>query len=324
MGYEFVLRLLEEGHQVTVLNRGVTPHDLPDAVHVLRADRTNPQQMQRTLLAKSFDAVVDFVMHQKAEAEMIVRLLQDQTDHYVFISTGQVYLVREGIERPYIEEEYAGRVQPPPKPNTFAHTEWLYGIHKRECEDTFREAYEDHGFPYTTLRLPMVNSKRDPFKRLYHYYLRLKDGGALLIPETPNYPLRHVYAGDVVTALMTVLHTPESIGRAYNISQDETLSIDEFLQLLAGIIGTEADIVRAKRSLLEADGFLPDCSPFSERWMSELDNERSKEELAMRYTPLEEYLSELVAYYREHKPSKPVGYNRRNAERKLAEELRGT
>ena len=166
----------------------------------------------------------------------------------------------------------------------------------------------------------MVNSERDHFHRLYNYILRLKDGGPILAPSTPNYPLRHVYADDVVTAFMKLIDgNGAGKGEAYNISQDETVSLDDFLGTLGGILGVEAQIVRVRRDTLEANGFLPDCSPFSERWMSELDNTRSKTELGMTYTPLRDYLEKIVAYYAENPPPKPASYHRRRAELLLLE-----
>lgn len=314
MGYSLVLRLLERGHTVTILNRGIDPDNLPDSVHRLRADRTDPQQMRRALLAKSFDAVVDTVMFRGPEAETIVDLLKGRIGHYIFLSTGQVYLVRENIERPFKEEDYEGRLIPPPKDNTFAYEEWRYGVDKRAAEDVFAKAWAENGFPYTSFRMPMVNSERDGFNRLYNYILRLADGGPILAPETPKYPLRHVYAGDVVSALVKVVESGMGKGRAYNISQDETVSLDEFIAILGDIMKVQPHIVRFKRSELEAAGFLPDCSPFSERWMSELDNTRSKTELGIEYTPLALYLEKLVRYYEYHKPPKPVSYKRRHAE----------
>lgn len=321
MGYYFSLRMLEAGHKVTVLNRGLSPDDLPKTVHRLRADRTDPQQLRRALMAKSFDVVVDFVMHRGHEADVAIELLKDNTDHYIFISSGQVYLVREGAERPFSEDDYDGRLQPPPKAQTYAYEEWQYGMNKREVEDRLQQAHTGYNFPYTSLRLPMVNSERDPFKRLYSYIIRLRDGDPLLIPETPTFPLRHVYGQDVVDALEILVETGKGKGRAYNISQDETVTIDEFLGMLNDIMGTHAPIIRVKRSLLEANGFLPDCSPFSERWMSELTNERSKAELDMTYTPLRDYLTKLVDHYDTHRPATPVGYKRRNAEAQTAKNL---
>ncbi|MBL8134615.1 MAG: hypothetical protein JNL42_22335, partial [Anaerolineae bacterium] len=64
----------------------------------------------------------------------------------------------------------------------------------------------------------------------------------------------------------------------------------------------------------EAQGFLPDCSPFSERWMSELDNTLSKQEFGMVYTPLNEYLEALVRHYTTNPPPRTASYRRRRAE----------
>lgn len=315
MGLVLVNELLQAGHQVTIFNRGKTPDSLPDDVERLRGDRTDPAQLRAALAGRSFDAVVDMVLYKGDEAETISQLLNGQTGHYIFVSTGQVYLVREGIERPFREEDYAGRLMPAPKSESYGYPEWLYGKEKRDAEDALARAWETRNFPYTSLRLPMVNSTRDHYARLYGYILRLRDGGPILVPETPDYPLRHIYAEDVVRAIKRVLENGLGKGHAYNLSQDETVTLDQFLHLLGGLLDVEPKIVRLRRSLLEANGFLPDCSPFSERWMSELDNTRGKAELGVTYTPLREYVASIVGYYTANPlPHKPLGYRRRPAE----------
>jgi nucleoside-diphosphate-sugar epimerase len=317
LGPALVSELLKAGHRVTVLNRGISPDTLPDEVSRLRCDREDPAQLKRALMGRSFDVVVDNVLYKGHEAETIVELLSGKVGHYIFLSTGQIYLVRQGIERPFREDDYEGRLIPSPKPNTYGYEEWLYGIEKRHAEDVLSAAWDKNRFPYTSLRLPMVNSERDHFKRLYNYLLRLKDGGPILAPETPNYPLRHVYASDVVRAIMTLITSGKGKGRAYNISQDETVSLDEFLGILGEIMGVEPQLVRVKWSLLYANGFLPDCSPFSENWMSELDNARSKAELGLVYTPLRTYLEKVVAHYEANPPARPPSYLRRHSEKNL-------
>ncbi len=312
-------KLTALGHRVTVFNRGKTQDNLPEEVERLHGDRTDPSQLLRALQGRSFDTVVDNALYKGGEVAPVVRLFNGRIGHYIFLSTGQVYLVREGIERPFREENYDGRLMPAPKPNTYGYEEWMYGIEKRRAEDALRAAWEQQQFPFTSLRLPMVNSERDHFFRLYSYILRLKDGGPILAPSTPNYPLRHVYADDVVKAMLKLIDVGKGEGKAYNISQDETLSLDEFLAILGDILGVEAHIVRVRRDLLEANGFLPDCSPFSERWMSELDNTRSKRELGMTYTPVRTYLQEIVAFYQNNPPPKPASYHRRRAELLLLE-----
>jgi nucleoside-diphosphate-sugar epimerase len=270
--------------------------------------------------------VIDTVIYKGDEAEVVVKLLSGHIGHYLFLSSGQVYLVREGLARPFKEQDYSGPLMPPPMSNTFGYEEWLYGVEKRQVEDTLAAAWATHQFPYTSLRIPMVNSARDTFKRLYNYIVRLKDGGPILVPDVPNYPLRHVYAQDVARILCELAERRVGIGRAYNISQDETVSLEQMLALVGQALGVLKDeaqppLLVVKRAELEANGFLPDCSPFSERWMSELDNTLSKTELGLHYTPLPQYLAKLVAAYQQQPPPTPASYKRRRAERAFAQSL---
>ena len=292
----------------------------PNSVERLHGDRTDPAQLVKALHGRSFDAVVDNALYKGAEVEPIVRLFNHEIGRYLFLSTGQVYLVREGAPRPFTEGDYDGRLMPPPKPNTFGYEEWMYGIEKRRAEDALQLAYEQQGFPYTSLRLPMVNSERDHFHRLYNYILRFERRQ----PRSSRPRRRITRCGTFTRAmssrrLLTLLDSGKGIGRAYNISQDETLPLDEFIGILGDLLGVEAEVVRVRRDLLEANGFLPDCSPFSERWMSELDNARSKRELGLSYTPVREYLKKIVHYYQENPPGTPASYRRRRAELLLLE-----
>lgn len=321
VGYFLTRRLLDEGHRVTLLNRGITPDDLPDSVSRLRCDRTNAQQFRRALAGRQFDAVIDTVMYTGAEAESVVNTLSGNIGRYVYISTGQVYLVREGLTRPFREVDYDGPLMPRPAPNTYDYEEFIYGYDKRQAEDVFAAAWRDQKFPYTSLRMPMINGRNDRFSRLYGYILRLKDGGPILVPDAPNYALRHVYVEDVVSAVMRVITGDAGRGEAYNISQDETLTMDAFLQILAELLNVKPNLLYMDRALLTEHTLLPECSPFSDLWMSELDNTKSKEQLGMRYTPVREYMQALVTHYHDFPQPAPVGYKRRNAERMLAQQV---
>lgn len=316
IGHFLAHALVAQGHHVTVFNRGLTRDDLPESVERMRGDRTEKSQLARAVKVRRFDLVVDNALYKGSEAEEVIEILRGRVGHYIFLSSGQVYLVREGIERPFVESAYDGQIMPPPMLNTYGFEEWQYGVDKRRVEDVLRAAWHKEQFPMTSLRLPMVNGERDHFSRLYAYVLRVRDGDPILAPSTPNYPLRHVYSGDVVAAILKLAATGLGKGQSYNIGQDETVTLDEFIGQIAGIMGVTAPpVVRVKRSLLEADGFLPHCSPFSERWMSELDNTRSKTDLGMTYTPLPVYLEHIIQHYADNPPPTPNGYKRRRAER---------
>src|ERR1700704_4666950 len=106
LGPSMVQALMQEGHQVAVFNRGQTRDDLPEEVERLRGDRTDPEQLKRALGnrdhdGREFDLVVDTTLYTGAEAEAAVELFAGRAGRYIFLSTGQVYLVRVGGERPF-------------------------------------------------------------------------------------------------------------------------------------------------------------------------------------------------------------------------------
>jgi nucleoside-diphosphate-sugar epimerase len=319
LGPSIVQALLRRGDEVAVFNRGQTRDDLPDEVERLRGDRTNPEQLRRVLGGREFDLVVDTALYTGAEAEGAVAVFKGRVGRYVFLSTGQVYLVRVGAQRPYKEDDYAGQVMAePPKSNTSDYENWRYGFDKRAAEDIFSSAWTEDGFPFTSLRLPMVNSERDHYDRIYGYFLRIQDEGPILIPDEDGAPVRHVYGEDVVQAITRLSESDKGKGGAYNIGQDETLSLGGFLELLAETMHCPLKIVRAPREELNREGLLPHCSPFSGKWMSSLENTRSKAELGMEYTPVATYVKKLVSYFQAVRPHNVEGYAQRQREVEFA------
>src|SRR5688572_25886799 len=99
LGYLTAWRALAAGHRVTLLNRGNLTDPFGDRVERLRGDRT--KDLERLLAGRTFDAAVDFVAFVERDARQAERLLRDgQLGHYVFIGTGQVYLVRDRCRWP--------------------------------------------------------------------------------------------------------------------------------------------------------------------------------------------------------------------------------
>jgi nucleoside-diphosphate-sugar epimerase len=333
LGPSIVHELLRQGHEVAVFNRGQTPDDLPAEVERLRGDRTDPAQLKRALGGREFDLVIDTTLYTGAEAEATVEALAGRVGRYIFLSTGQVYLVRLGVKRPFREEDYSGPVMAePPKSDVSDYNNWLYGFDKRAAEDVFSRAWAEKKFPFTSLRLPMVNSECDHYGRIYGYFLRLQDGGPIVIPqdgmperrvsgeqaEDGGPPLRHVYGEDVVQAIMRLAGGDLGKGRAFNIAQDETLSLEAFLAMLGELTDRPVKVVRAPREELDREGLLPHCSPFSGRWMSSLENARSKAELGMQYTPVATYLKNLVEHFKLARRPAAEGYAQRSRELELA------
>ncbi len=318
LGPDLVTALLSRGDTVTVLHRGLTPFSFPPAVEVLHADRSDPGALRRTLGARTWDLAVDMMLMTGEEAGSIVSILGGRVGRYLALSTGQVYLVRTGLERPFHERDYPGSLMPEPaSPLSIADLpDWQYGIRKRQAEDTLFAAYAATGFPATTLRLPMINSRRDHYQRLRNYIARILDGKPLLLPAGPHLDLRHVFGDDVIAAILRAAAHPTAPGTAWNISQPSSISLSDLLALLARLLSRPLRTETLPREQIVAAGLLRFASPFSDPWMSALDSTRSLHELGLTYTPLEQYLPALVQDALQN-PLTPVGYAQRPQELEL-------
>lgn len=318
IGHHLAIALTDRGHRVTTFNRGRTPDELGERVERLHGDRTDPGQLARGLRGRSFDACVDTIAMRGGDTLAAIEALDGRIGHYVHLSTGQVYLVREACPLPAREEDYDGPLLEPPRGNSWESAEWRYGIEKRECEDHLSDAWAARRFPATRFRLPMIHGERDHYGRIHGYVRRFLDGGPLLVPLEDGPRLRHVHRADVVTGILRLLESGGGKGRAYNLAQDDLWTLDVFLDRMGALLGVEPDVVRLPLAWLESAGLFPACSPFSNPWMSVLDNRRAKEELELDFAGFDDYLPDLVARFGDPRLEPPLAYARqRERERTL-------
>ncbi len=326
LGYITALELFNRGHTVSIMNRGKTHDELPRGIERLRADRASTLQVRDAVRGRSFDVVLDATTYTGPEAAQVIEIFRGRVGRYVFVSSGQVYLVREGLKRPFHESDYPGPVMPAPASDSADYSSWLYGADKRDAENAFMSARAGSDFPVMTLRLPMVASERDHYGRIQGYAARILDGGPLLIPEGEGLPLRHVYAGDVANLVTGLAESSAGMRGDYNISYGESMTLERFIEVLSAAAGATPEIIRADRTVLVARGLLPHCSPFSGRWMSELDNTKSLAELkeaGIPYTSPEKYLPRLLRDFQKRWKSsglEPDGYSQRALEIQFATE----
>ncbi len=317
VGWLLGFRLLAAAHRVTLLTRGRLPDPFGARVERLVGDRTT--DLERLLAGRRFDAVIDLAAYTGDDGRRAAALLAGRTGHYVMVSTGQVYLVRESCPRPAKEQDYDGPVMARPSDPADV-WDWEYGIGKRACEDALAEAFAKRGFPSTRVRIPMVNGERDYLRRVEGYLWRLLDGGPVVLPDGGAHRVRHVYAGEVARFLVEILGRPETFGQAYNVAQEETPKLSELVARLRELVASRAELVPVPMQRLRNAGLDPvKVSPFSGRWMSFLDPSRARRELGFVHEPLDAYLGKIVASFLAYPPpDRPEGYAAREEERAVA------
>jgi nucleoside-diphosphate-sugar epimerase len=242
--------------------------------------------------------------------------LGDRVGHYVFVSTGQVYLVREDCPRPARELDYDGPVMPRPSEAGDLDA-WTYGVEKRAAEDLLAAAWTRSRFPATRLRVPMINGERDPQRRLESYMWRILDGGPLLVPDGGLAVARHIYALELARSMAMLLGDARTFGEAFNLCQEETPSVWDLIGMLAERLGAPDRRLAISASAL---GDIPvrEVSPFSSPWMSYIEPTRARTLLGFAHRPLAAYLDAMVAsFLARHETEPPAGYRHRPAELRL-------
>jgi 2'-hydroxyisoflavone reductase len=244
MGRETALRLVDRGHDVSVLHRRDS-HDLGAHVGNLQADRGDLDAVERLLGQHAFEAVFDFAYDWEKgttpeHVEGAARSCTDALRRYVFISSIAAY--GGGIDlredAPLVPEDH-------PEP---------YARHKASSERALFRMHETIGFPVTTFRPPYVHGPRQPFYREQFFWDRMRDGRPIILPDGGDTPMQWVFAPDVAEACVRALDVPEAAGEAFNVSHEERTTQRTFVEALGRAAGIEPTFVSMPRAAILAAG----------------------------------------------------------------------
>lgn len=243
IGREIVERLVQRGHDVTVLHRR-DHHDLGPGIQNLQADRADAATIARLLGEQRFDVVFDTaydwakgttasqVQHAARSAGAVHR--------YVFMSSIAAY-------GPGVDHRESDSLVPDDTPNPYAQ-------HKASSERALFRMHADAGFPVTTFRPPFVHGPRQPFDREQFFWDRLRDGRPILLPDGGDAPMQWVFVSDVAEACIRSIEVPEAAGQAFNIAHVERLTQRTFVESLARVAGVAPRFVSIPRKTIHDAG----------------------------------------------------------------------
>jgi len=239
-GLALVHRLVAEGHDVTVCNRGRTESDIPDSVARVVADRTDHDRLRDVLGGTEWDCVQDMSAYHPEDVDIMMELFRDRIGHYVFASSTVTYASKD---TPITEDD----------PDERGETQIEYGYHKILCEERLFAAHAEYGFPATTVPFSMVlgphNAMTDREQRMF---ARLRDGRPILIPGDGSTRLQVGDVDDQARALVALMGNGSTHGRRYNLTGIESVTRNEYVALAAQAVGVEADIRHIPPDLMES------------------------------------------------------------------------
>lgn len=180
---------VSRGHKVTVFNRGRHQADLPESVEHLQGDRNGQLD---SLKGKSWDVVIDVPTTFPKWVRDIGPILQNNTQHYIFVSTISVYAPfgKAGADEMSATLPYKGT-------DAFAETRITgdnYGPLKALAE---QEAEKWFPGKTTVVRPGLIVGPTDPSDRFTYWPVRVDRGGEVLAPGDGSDPVQFIDARDL-------------------------------------------------------------------------------------------------------------------------------
>ncbi len=244
VGRRLVDKLWREGGDVTVLNRGRTPSDLPPGVTRLAADRTDLTSMGEAVGSREWDAVFDvsgFVMAAGgADIEGLLDLFTDRCGRYLYVSSIMAYDQSLLGVMPWSEEMASN----PSGPGT-------YGGFKAMVEGALLDRWRSAGFPSTIVRPAAIYGPRNNiFDMETPMWLRLLQRRPIFVPHGGLVACSYGHVDDLCDAMVSLARCEPALGEVFNVTA-EAVTSRRYVEVLASIVGNEPMIMELSDVELE-------------------------------------------------------------------------
>jgi nucleoside-diphosphate-sugar epimerase len=260
-GLHLVQELVRYGHNVTILNRGVTEAPVPKEVRRLYADRKDHPGLKDVLGRETFDVVFDISAYVLEDVQSMVEIFEGRAGHYIFASSTVVSAATNIL--PITEDS---PVDSSPRQSD-------YGRNKLICEDYLTGVFRQRHFPTTVARFSMVFGPDDSLlDREQRMFVRLLNGRKILIPGRGTTLSQVGHVDDEARALRMMALNPRTYGEIYNVTGKDYFSDEGYVDTCARAVGVEPQKVFVPAEIM--DEISPDMrrpliqrlAPYIHRW----------------------------------------------------------
>jgi len=229
VGKAIAEKLLKLGYTVYVLNRGNRPNP-KGSIH-LEADRNDLNDVLRACKGIDFDIVVDSSAYSPEQTKIAIQAINHGIKHYIHISSASVY-IDENVY-PYTEDSKRG-----------ANSVWgEYSMNKYLCEELLFKQYRENGFPVTILRPFYIYGPENNLDRESYVIKRLLTKNPIIVPGRGLPLIQFGYIDDMCYAIELICKSNICLGKAYNISGNEYISLKGWVEICAKVLKVDARII---------------------------------------------------------------------------------
>jgi 2'-hydroxyisoflavone reductase len=295
LGRYLVERAAQQGHRVTLFNRGRLNPDLFRSMEALRGDRENDLS---ALQGRRFDVVFDTSAYLPRVAQMTARLLKDSVGLYVFVSSTAVY-ADPSAANPEIDTRVA-RLSNPAAEEINGYT---YGPLKALCEEVIEKEMPGRSLH---VRAGVMAGPFDYSDRVTYWPHRFMTGGDVLLPDCRKRRIQLIDGRDLAGWMLAAAE--RGCAGTFNATGPEApLTFEAFINSCVSESGGKPRLCWIdERTLLELD-----VRPWVELplWIPDTDDQvdtsRARAE-GLRCRPLGETLRDTVAWLKQRQ--EPFSY----------------
>src|SRR6516225_10057575 len=236
---------IEQGIDLTLLNRGRRSVDVPGEVKTLTANIEDTAVLSRALAGACFDAVVDWIGFRPADIERDITLFRGSTRQFVFISSASVY--QKPVSHYLITES-----------TPLANPYWEYAQQKIACEERLMRAYREQGVPITIVRPSLTYGDTqialaiNSWARSYTAVDRMRRGKKVIVPGDGSSLWVITHNTDFAKGLVGLLAREQAIGHAFHITSDEVMCWDQWYRITAEAAGAEPRLLHIPSDFIAA------------------------------------------------------------------------
>ncbi|MET8160338.1 NAD-dependent epimerase/dehydratase family protein [Sphaerisporangium sp. NPDC005289] len=192
LGRAMVEQALQRGHEVFTFTRGKSGQDAA-GVSAIRGDRTSRHDLADLATRGPYDAVIDTSGMTPDMVEASASALRDQAGHYMYVSTVNVYT--GWPTEPLTDDSPVRRWSWSGPPGESGADQ--YGREKAGCEEAVTRAF---GAGRSLLLRPgVIIGPHEYVGRIPWWLRRVAEGGRVLAPGIPDWPIQPIDVRDVAT-----------------------------------------------------------------------------------------------------------------------------
>lgn len=242
-------KLLKDGHELWLINRGNHNSRLSPGARLITADINDEAYVAGQLDGHSFDVVADFIAFSPKQLERDYRLFHGKTRQFIYVSSASAY------QKPpanYLIDEST------PLANPY----WEYSRDKIAGEEFLMKLYRENDFPVTIVRpshtyglnsIPMgIHGCNGSFQNIK----RMMDGKPVIIHGDGTSLWTLTFNEDFAKGFIGLMGNAHAIGEAVQITSDETLTWNQIYKIIADALGVPF------KPFHVSSAFLASCSDY--------------------------------------------------------------